>query len=61
VVSGIVANELIPACAMAVTRSKEVGPLSPSSQQAGFVGCGCFFEKLTKATSACQACSGPAD
>lgn len=57
-VSAIIDAGFVPPCAMKVTHSSEVGPLS------SFVppfGCGCFYDKKVNGTTACQTCSAPGD
>ncbi len=57
----IVKSGLVPACAMQVQRSVEMGPVSAFSPE---FQCGCYFEANVPGGSApasCQVCSGPAD
>jgi ABC-type phosphate transport system substrate-binding protein len=57
----IIKSGLVPACAMSVQRTAEMGPLtdySPSFQ------CGCYFEATVPGgtpPASCQVCAGPAD
>jgi hypothetical protein len=44
----------VPACAMKVTHTTEVGPLT--AFKPAFT-CSCFFEKETRGTTSCQACT----
>jgi ABC-type phosphate transport system substrate-binding protein len=46
---------VVPVCAMTVTRSSEIGPLS-SFQPTG--SCGCYFDKATTGATSCTACTG---
>jgi hypothetical protein len=57
-VSAIVSAGFVPPCAMKVTHTSEVGPLT--SYQPPF-GCGCFYDKLTNGSTTCQVCGGPGD
>ena len=57
----IVKSGLVPACAMAVTRTAEMGPVSAYTPD---FECGCYFEATVPggtAPATCQVCSGPAD
>jgi hypothetical protein len=53
----IIGANVVPSCAMKVTRSEEMGPLSPSTPPAG-TGCGCYFDEKKKGAgmSGCTAC-----
>lgn len=51
----------VPDCAMSVSRSEEMGPLSAYSPE---YHCGCYFEANVvggAAPASCHACTGPAD
>jgi ABC-type phosphate transport system substrate-binding protein len=57
----IIKSGLVPQCAMKVTRTEEMGPLSTFSPE---FQCGCYFEATVPggtAPAGCQECSGPAD
>jgi hypothetical protein len=61
VLIAIVAAGFVPKCAMAVTHTTEVGPLSVYKPP---FGCSCFFEKQVNngtAPARCKSCSGSAD
>ena len=48
---------VVPACAMKVTRSVEMGDLSPVTPAAG-TACGCYFDESIKSmSSGCKACT----
>ena len=47
-------NNLVPQCAMKVTRSTEMGPLSPFAAQNA---CGCYFEQKATGQTACTKCT----
>ena len=53
-----ISRSLVPQCAMRVSRSEEMGPLS--SKQPDFE-CGCYFDFKTNGTTDCKACGGPGD
>jgi len=57
-VSAIIDAGFVPTCAMQVTHSAEVGPLT--AYQPSF-GCGCFFDKKANGTTTCKACTGNGD
>jgi hypothetical protein len=57
-VSAIITAGFVPPCAMKVSRTTEVGPLS--TFQPAF-GCGCFFDNQVNGTTTCQTCTGPGD
>ncbi len=48
----------VPACAMKVQRTTEVGPLMPYDPP---YQCGCYFDYRTNGASSCQTCNGPND
>ncbi len=57
----IIKSGLVPQCAMKVTRTEEMGPVSTFSPD---FQCGCYFEATVPSGSApesCQTCNGPAD
>ena len=57
----IVKSGLVPACAMNVQRSVEMGPVAPFSPE---FQCGCYFEANVPggtAPASCKTCVGPAD
>lgn len=54
----ITASHLVPRCAMRVTRSSEMGPLSKYTTDSR---CDCYFEKSVTGKTSCQTCSQPAD
>jgi len=47
-------NNLVPQCAMKVTRSSEMGPLSPFNAQNA---CGCYFEQKATGQTSCTKCA----
>ena len=57
-VSAIIDAGFVPPCAMKVTHSSEVGPLS--AFQPDF-GCSCFYDKTVTGTTACQTCGNSSD
>jgi len=57
-VSAIIGAGFVPPCAMKVTHSMEVGTLT--AFQPPF-GCSCFYENQVNHTTACHACTSPAD
>ena len=57
-VSAIIGAGFVPPCAMKVTHSLEVGPLS--AFQPDF-GCSCFYDKTVTGTTSCQACTSSSD
>ena len=52
-VSAIIEAGFVPQCAMKVTHSSEIGPLSPYKPP---FACGCFFDKRVNGTTDCPAC-----
>jgi ABC-type phosphate transport system substrate-binding protein len=54
------AAHVVPACAMRVSRTTELGPMTPSKPAAG-TGCGCYFDKKIAGSTTCKVCTGPAD
>ena len=52
------ANNLVPLCAMRVTRSVEMGPMSSYAPPSS---CGCYFEYVATGQSSCQSCSKRSD
>lgn len=60
VLAAIVAAGFVPSCAMTVTHTTEVGPLSVYKPP---FGCSCFFEKRVNgsAPARCKSCGGPGD
>jgi len=57
-VSAIVEAGFVPPCAMTVTHTAEVGPLTAFQPK---FACGCFYDKIVSTTTTCKACEGPAD
>jgi hypothetical protein len=57
-VAAIIEAGFVPPCAMKVTHTTEVGPLS--AHQPPF-GCGCFYDKQVNGATSCQMCGGPGD
>lgn len=59
-VAAIVASGFVPACAMKVSHTSEVGPLTAYKPP---FACGCFFEKQANgaAPARCKTCGGPGD
>jgi len=58
---GIEANtHVVPPCAMNVTRSAEMGPMSPVVLGQA-PRCGCAFDKAATGTTTCKTCSSAAD
>jgi ABC-type phosphate transport system substrate-binding protein len=53
-----VANGLIPQCAMQVTRTEEMGPMSSNRRE---YQCDCYFDFKATGRSDCQPCALPAD
>lgn len=51
-------NNLIPPCAMRVTRTVEMGPLSSYAPSGS---CGCYFEYVATGQSTCQPCQKRSD
>jgi ABC-type phosphate transport system substrate-binding protein len=51
-------RHLVPQCAMRVSRSEEVGPLSSFAPSQA---CGCYYEKVSNGTTACTPCSNKTD
>jgi hypothetical protein len=54
----VISDHLVPVCAMQVTRESEMGRLTPFAPAPS---CGCYFDSLTKGSSACQVCETNAD
>lgn len=54
----IITSGYIPACAMRVQRSEEMGALASYQPQ---FGCGCYFENAVDGKSSCTVCNGPGD
>ncbi len=54
----LIANNTIPECAMHVTRSSEIGPLSAFTPDKS---CGCYFDAKATGTTTCTACQTNAD
>jgi hypothetical protein len=54
----VINDYLVPVCAMQVTRSSEMGPLSPFTPH---LGCGCYFDSITTGSSTCQSCADAAE
>lgn len=50
----VISDHLVPVCAMKVTRSTEMGPLSAFTPSPG---CGCYFDALTTGNTACPTCT----
>jgi hypothetical protein len=57
-VAAIIDAGFVPPCAMRVTHSSEIGPLS--AFQPDF-GCGCFYDRTVTGTTPCQACTSSRD
>jgi hypothetical protein len=57
-VSAIIDAGFVPTCAMKVTHSTEVGPLTAYNPS---FRCGCFFDKKANGTTTCQVCTGNSD
>ncbi|HEX7837129.1 MAG TPA: hypothetical protein VF469_06675 [Kofleriaceae bacterium] len=57
-VSAIIDAGFVPQCAMKVTHSSEVGPLSTYKPS---FACGCFFDKKVNGTTDCRVCSVNSD
>lgn len=57
-VAAIIEAGFVPPCAMNVTHTSEIGPLS--SFQPAF-GCSCFYDKKVTGATSCQACATSAD
>jgi hypothetical protein len=57
-VTAIISAGFVPPCAMQVSRTTEVGPLSV--YQPPF-GCSCYFDDKVNGTTTCQTCGGPGD
>ncbi len=51
-------NNLVPTCAMHVSRNAEVGPLKPNVSS---TPCGCYFELKASGTTSCKTCNTPSD
>jgi hypothetical protein len=54
----VINDHLVPVCAMRVTRSSEMGPLSPFAPH---LRCGCYFDSITTGSSSCSTCSVSSD
>jgi hypothetical protein len=54
----VINNHVVPLCAMRVTRSVEMGPLSPFAPHSR---CGCYFDSITTGSSSCLTCSTSTD
>jgi hypothetical protein len=54
----VINDHLVPMCAMRVTRSAEMGPLSPYTPSPG---CGCYFDSISTGSSSCDTCSTSAN
>jgi hypothetical protein len=57
-VSAIVDAGFVPPCAMQVTHSAEIGPLSAFQPD---YPCGCFYDKKVTGTTSCQTCATNSD
>ena len=57
-VGAIIGAGFVPPCAMKVTHTEEVGPLTPFAPT---FGCSCFFDNKVNGTTSCQTCTGPGD
>lgn len=57
-VSAIIDAGFVPPCAMKVTHSSEVGPLSSFAPP---FECSCFYDKKVNGATACTVCGGPGD
>jgi hypothetical protein len=57
-IDATVAVGAVPACAMHVTRDREMGPMTPSSPA---FSCNCYYELRVKGGTACPRCVGPVD
>lgn len=51
-------EQLVPQCAMRVTRTIELGPALPFTPERP---CGCSYEEAANGTTSCRVCSSPAD
>jgi hypothetical protein len=54
----IINDHLVPVCAMQVTRTTEMGPLSPFSPSPS---CGCYFDSIATGSTSCAKCTTAAD
>ena len=54
----VINDRLVPPCAMAVTRSSEMGALSPYTPHPS---CNCYFDSVANGTTTCGACKTAAD
>lgn len=54
----VIQDRLVPPCAMSVTRSFEMGPLSP---YAPTPSCGCYFDNVATGSTNCKSCLSAAD
>jgi hypothetical protein len=57
-VSAIIDAGFVPPCAMKVTHSSEIGPLSVFQPD---FGCSCFYDKTVTGVTSCQACVNSSD
>lgn len=53
-----IAAHTIPACAMKVSRTAELGPMSPASPTKA---CGCYFDKKANGSTTCSTCTTDGD
>jgi hypothetical protein len=54
----VITDHLVPMCAMRVTRSAEMGVLSPYTPSPS---CGCYFDSIAMGSSSCDPCSTSAN
>ena len=54
----IISRGLVPQCAMRVTRTEEMGPMS---SVAPAFECGCYFDSKANGATPCKTCAGSAD
>lgn len=54
----VINDRLVPPCAMSVTRSSEMGALSPYKPHPS---CNCYFDSVATGSTTCQACKTAAD
>ncbi|HUS32146.1 MAG TPA: hypothetical protein VMZ53_26785 [Kofleriaceae bacterium] len=57
-VSAIIDAGFVPSCAMKVSRTVDVGPLSPYTPP---FGCGCYFDNKVNGATACKKCTTASD